>query len=202
MVALTDYAKIKNHYCICYFGYSDEYLVQLRLVMPFLERAFPGLKIHLGCKDDKTHFLQGCSDVLKISELKIRKKDFAYVREIRFNGNTHPVEDLLAEARVQNVVVTTESQVKTTKAVIFANGSYPTKSLTTIEIETLKKMAKSQGCEPEVDGSIEDAGMVMGVECAPLFEAAAKGIRTTLVPNGVGTRLYKMLFPNAIVMHN
>jgi hypothetical protein len=32
-----------------------------------------------------------------------------------------------------------------------------------------------------------------------LFEAAGKGIRTTLFPKGLGTRLYKTMFPNGEV---
>lgn len=95
-MSFEQYAKVKDKYCICYFGYNDEYLRQLRLVKPLLEGALPGVEIHLGCKDDKTHLLAGC-DPLKISEIKVRRKEYAYIRELKFNGVSHPVRDLLEE---------------------------------------------------------------------------------------------------------
>ncbi len=40
MISFIEYAKISDNYCICYFGYADEYLVQLRMLQPILEREF------------------------------------------------------------------------------------------------------------------------------------------------------------------
>ena len=94
MIGFEQYAKVKDKYCICYFGYNDEYLTQLALVKPVIEASLPGIEIYLGCKDDKTHLLE---NPLKLSEIKIRRKDYAYVRELKFNGRTHPVKDLLRE---------------------------------------------------------------------------------------------------------
>jgi len=98
-MGFEQYAKVKDNYCICYFGHNDEYLAQLVRVKPLIEAALPGIHIHLGCKDDKAHLLEGHSP-LKLSEIKIRRKDYAYVREMKFNGRTHPIKDLLEECGI------------------------------------------------------------------------------------------------------
>ena len=94
MIGFEQYAKVKDKYCICYFGHNDEYLTQLQRVKHLIEEALPGIEIYLGCKDDKVHLLQ---DPLRLSQLKISRKNYAYIRELKYNGRTHPVKDLLLE---------------------------------------------------------------------------------------------------------
>lgn len=198
MISFTDYAKIANNYCICYFGYADEYLVQLRLIKPLLEKKFPDINIYLGGKDEKTHILGNDDKVLKLSELKIRKTEFAHISEIKSNGETHPIEDLLIGAGITNFAIDCPQSVKTHKCVIISSGVFPTKPLEKDKIERLKKRTPMH-CE--IDTDISGAGLVMGVESAALCEAAAMGIETVLVPTGVGSRLYKKMFPNLQVVH-
>ena len=99
MIGFEQYAKVKDKYCICYFGYQDEFLVQLRRIKPLIESALPGIQIHLGCKDDKIHLIADCNP-LKLSESKLRRKDYAHIREMSYNGVSHPVKDLLRECGV------------------------------------------------------------------------------------------------------
>lgn len=196
MISFIDYAKIANNYCVCYFGQSDEYLVLLRLLKPMLEREFPELTICIGCKDDRAHLLGDCKDVLKLTELKIRKNDFAYISELKCNGSTHPIEDFLIGAKIQNFSIETPITDTTMKCVICTRAVFPTKPLEKHKIDHLKRIARARGMPYELDTDIEGAGLVMGVESVGLCEAAARGIETVLVPSGVGLRLYKNLFPN------
>jgi len=198
MISFTDYAKIANNYCICYFGYADEYLVQLRLLKPLLEKAFPEINIYYGCKDEKTHILGDCERILKLSELKIRKTEFAHISEIKSNGETHPIEDLLIGAGITKFALDIPKATKTDKCVIISSGCFPTKPLEKDRIDRLKKRTPMH-CE--IDTDISGAGLVMGVESAALCEAAARGIETVLVPTGTGLRLYKNMFPNLQVVH-
>ncbi len=199
MIKFSQYAKVKNNYCLCYFGYSDEYLVQLRLLKPVLERHFPGITLCFGCKDDKTHLLCGCDPILKISEIKINRHNFAHIREIRLQ-DTHPIEDLLVESGITNFVIQHSILPRTTdRCVIIKDGAYPTKPIERNDLDRLKSWAAHQGYQVEVGKDITDVSWVVGVESVQLFEAAAKGIRTTLVPTGIGTRLYKLMFPKSEV---
>ena len=201
MIALKDYARNKDKYCLCYFGYSDEYLVQLRLIKPHLDRAFPGIQFHIGCRDEKTDLLKNTQS-MTVSQIKVARKDFGHIREIKYNGETHPIEDLLVEANVINCPVNENSDIKNQKAVIITKGNHPTKPMLERQIKHAKKLIRNvYKMNPEVDTDVENAGLVLGVESVGLFEAASNGVKSILVPNGCGARLYKMMFPNGEVMH-
>lgn len=168
----------------------------MRLIRPLLEQQFPGLNICLGCRDDKIHLLKGC-DVLALSRIKVDRIQFAHIRELAFNGQTHPVEDLLRESGITYPVIRTDVVCRTTNfAVLVTKGNYPTKSLEKSQIEQLKGWATNQKYDLGWDCSIDEASLVIGVESVQIFEAAARGIRTVLIPTGVGTLLYQRLFPN------
>lgn len=199
MIRFTDYAKISNNCCICYFGQSDEYLVQLRLLKPILEREFPEIIIHIACNDEKIHHLKNCTHTLKASEIKLKKNDFAYITEIKCNGVTHPIEDFLNKAGVNNCSIPTTPKEKTNKCVIITKGSFPTKSIDINKIQQIKKLTSGMDCE--LDTNISEAGLVIGVESVGLCEAASQGIETILIPTGVGARLYKKLFPIQKIVH-
>jgi len=201
MIGYAQFSKVKDHYCICYFGHADEYLIQLRLLQKKMEREFKGLNIFFGCKDDKVHLLEGCPGVLKISQIKERKHEFAHIKEIKSDGRTHPIEELLVESGMTNLFVTDKAEATTNKCVIVTRSVLPTGNLGTQEINDLERTARAKGFSVSFDSGIEGAGWVVGVESPQIFEAAGRGVRTTLVPTGVGTRLYKAMFPNGVVLH-
>ena len=202
MIELNHYARIKDNYCICYFGSSDEYLVQLKMLRPAIERQLPGLKLYIGCKDDRAFLLGDCERTMKISEVKARRVEFAHMKELKFDGQTHPVEQLLVEAGVKDWAVGPQPQEDhTNRCVIVTKGNYPTKPLELRQRETLKRIYSEKGYEVEFDTDATTAGVVAGVESFSLFAAAERGIRTQLVPTGVGTRLYKEMFPFSELVH-
>jgi hypothetical protein len=97
MIAFNKYAQIKDKCCIGYFGYCDDYLKQLRVIRPILEKAFPGLQIYLSCRDGK-HDLLGTDRTLTYQQFREAKEDFACLIELKTNGRNNPVNDLLLEA--------------------------------------------------------------------------------------------------------
>ncbi len=56
-------------------------------------------------------------------------------------------------------------------------------------------MGRKAGYETEINGNLETAGWVIGVENRFIWEAAALGIKTTLIETGIGTNLYRKMFP-------
>lgn len=201
MIKFTDYAKIANNYCVCYFGQSDEYLIQLKNLKPILEKEFVNLTIYIGCKDDKIHVFNGQDHILKLSELKIRKNDFAHISELKFDGLNHPVEQFVLSSGIKNYSVPNQKTIKTTKCVIVTKGSHPTKPLEESKIDKIKKFVTAQGMLYEINTNVCNAGMVIGVESFGVCEAASIGIETYLIPTGVGTNLYKKMFPNIKVIN-
>jgi hypothetical protein len=201
MISFTEYAEISDNYCICYFGYADEYLVQLKMLQPILEREFDGLNIYLGVKDEKSHILEGCSKILKLSEIKTSKKKFAHIRELTFNGSDHPVEALMKESGVETYASPVNpAKERTAKCVIATKGFHPTRSLLQKEIDFLKLLCGQLGYDCDIDGDVSSAGLVMGVESYSLYDAASRGVETRLVPTGIGTRLYKRMFPHGKIL--
>jgi len=200
MFTLPDYAKIKDNYCISYYGHSDEYLVQLRLLKNIIQDRFHGLNIYFGCKDDKIHLLENES-VMKSTEIKAKRRNFAQIKNIEFNGETHPIEDLLVESGILNFEIPISEQFEhSNKMMITTQGNYPTAPLTKKQIDTLKRIGSKAGYSVEIDTDWRDAGWVAGVESVELFEAAGSGIKTTLVDTGIGKRLYKFMFPQGEII--
>lgn len=196
-IELTKYIKVKDHYCLIYFGSSTEYLVQLRLLRPILENKFPGMNIHVCCKDEHINVL-GDEKSLKMSELRNAKMTFAHVYEFLNNHEVHPIEELLDNCGIEDYVIDVPKIEPTIKCVISPLGGYPTKSLTKPQISHIKKIAITQ--KYQIGEGLEDAGWVIGVENEELFEAAALGIKTTLVKTGTGTNLYQKMFPQGEII--
>jgi len=47
---------------------------------------------------------------------------------------------------------------------------------------------------------LEQAGWIIGVESLKLYQGAIQGIKSTLIPTGVGTSLFKKLFPYSSIL--
>lgn len=201
MIEFPKYAKIKDRYCVCYFGHSDEYVLQIALLKPLIEKKYKGINIFIGCRDETSKLFENSEFILKHSELRSRKLDFGYIREIKFNGKTHPVEDFIQEAKLENYTICQNSQQeKTTRCVILTQGSYPTKPLTQTQIDKLIIMARHAGFEPELNTSVKNSGLVIGVESFGLFEAASQGIQTKLIVTGIGEKLFQNMFPQGEII--
>ena len=84
---------------------------------------------------------------------------------------------------------------------IKTNGNYPTGNLLKSQIKTLQKIAFQNGFKVEIDGDWQNAGIVYGVESVELFEAAARGIKSYLIPTGNGEQLFKKMFKNGEILH-
>jgi hypothetical protein len=202
MIELPKYAKVKDRCCIYYFGPSDEYVLLLRLIKPLLERRFAGVEVCLGCRDDKADMLAGLPHVMLATEIKAKRDLYGHIEELKFNLPAHPIEELLDKYGISDRLVgAAEPADLAARCVIVTKGHHPTKNLEGHKIEALKRIAKDLGFYPEVDTDAANAGLVMGVESCGLFAAAARGVRTKLVPTGVGTRLYRNLFLNNEVLH-
>jgi hypothetical protein len=194
------YAKIKDRYCLLYLGFSWEYVVQLSCFLPLIEESLPGLDLHICCRDEVFHHFNN-PKIFPHAEFAEKKEDFAHVRELKCNMDSHPVEDLLKESKVPCKPVVTPTVDLTIRCVICPDATLPTKPLESRQIEEIKGIARLRHFVPEVSENLEGAGWVIGPENGVLFLAASKGIKTSLVPTGVGTKLYQKMFPNGEVLN-
>lgn len=198
-VPLPHYAKIKDNYCIAYFGNSDEYLVQLKLLRPFMEKTFPGVQVYLACKDEAFSWLAGSERCYNQTSFEKERLNFAYVRELTCNlrSGIHPVEEFLKESDVPcGPLSQPQEKWQSRQCVLLTKGCSPTQSLSEQLIKTNCNLIHRRGFQVQVDAEITtETGWVVGVESAALFQAAADGIKTTLIRTGIGENLFKSMFP-------
>jgi hypothetical protein len=182
---------VKDRYCIYYVGFCNEYLLILYYLRPAIEAELPGIQIYL-CGNN----LPPGNRIFELSELEAKRKEMAYVRELTCDLVHHPVEELLKESSLTlKYWMPPAIKLCRNNCIICPDGKIPTKSLTSKQIEKIKLTTHG-----EVGDDIENKDWIVGVENEQLFKAAFNGVRTTLVPTGVGTNLYKKLFPRGEIM--
>ena len=193
MIKLSSYSKIKDRYCVCYFGFCNEYIIQLLYLRPRIEAALPGLELYIGCHDRLAPLTDGYEKIVFVSQIEAQKENFAHIRVINYDGSgNHPIQTLLKESSISLPYVR-PLQKSSKKCVIYPIGYLPTQPLSPTMLEKVKNHCMQQGYQITIESSMEDVGWVVGVENEYLFKAAFAGIRTSLVPTGIGTQFYQML---------
>lgn len=218
-IALTHYAKVRNHYCLSYSGRLPDYVVLLRTIRPHLRTAYPELRLFISCRDELMYLMESEEDVIPYSTLHDRKYEFAYIREISTSVNPpHSILSLIEESIPGFKSGPVESKTSGRWCLVCPDGGLPTKGFP--NSQKLKSYAEAKGYRAIVLGSdlhpgsaavdsrpgqdklayLLDADWVIGVENEYLFEAVRRNIKTTLVPTGIGTNLYKLLCPHGEIM--
>lgn len=195
-IPFPQYAKIKDRYCIAYFGNCNEYLIQLRLLRPIMEHNFPGLQIYIACKEEAKYLLQDEPRVVSRDELKSNPHEFAYIRELTCNMQDHPVEEFMKESGLRCGPVPLPWRNEPGCCVIYPNGVLPTRSLDQEWLQKITDRVKAEKYEFRINGPMDDAEWVIGVENEQLFLAAATGRKVTLISTGLGENIFKSMFPN------
>jgi len=191
------YVKAKDHYCLGYFGYCNEYIVQLSYLRPHIEKQLPGMQIHLACKDDTYHLLKGLSNTIPWSVYKDCKRQFGHIKEIGTDMKAHPVLQLMRESKLQFPAPPPIIETNR-RCAVWNTAALPTRCIETAGILGLKRLLVEKGYEP-IDQT-NDIGCVAGVESEFLYTSAIRGLMTYLVPTGIGTELYREMFPNRSVL--
>jgi len=113
------------------------------------------------------------------------------------------VHELFLESDLPVPIISDHANNSNRLCCIFSHGTLPTKSITEKQIESYRNMAQFDGyhvwVNPDVV-AVEQAGWVIGVEGIPLFEAATKGVKTSLIATGIGAKFYQAMFPKLKVL--
>jgi hypothetical protein len=97
---LTNYVKIKDNYCLCYFGNNKEHVMWLKYVRPMLEKTHPDINIYLATNERLFSLLEGENRVLRRQDLTRKEKlNFAHIRELKqdVNSDVNVVEEFIKE---------------------------------------------------------------------------------------------------------
>lgn len=197
MKPLPEYIKVKDKCCIFYLGTSYEYLIQLVGVMPYIKKSLPGLNFDIFGRDCYCEYIEG---ILPLSLFKEMKSNYGLAKELTYDLKTHPILKLLED--IPYGPMKTKEAINANKlCVICPEAFLPTKSLTVGQINKIKELAFMRGYKTEVTDNISNAGWVVGAENGPLFLAAYQGLKTSLIPTGLGKELYKNMFPNGEILN-
>jgi len=215
MIGLTHYAAIHNNYCLAYFGLVPEYVVQLRMLRPLFKSQFPELCLSIACRDELTYFLENEVDIIPYSMMRDRKNHFAYIREIATNLNSpHSLYQLTRESISELEIKGKHRHQVSNRCLICPDGAFPTKSYSDVnKLKTYAEMKNYRVCVAGSDihpgpGAVDirpvgkeklalvaKADWIIAVENEYLFEGVRLGVKTTLIPTGLGTDLYRFLCP-------
>ncbi len=218
--AFTRYAKIRNNYCISYYGLVPEYVVILRLLRPYMNKAYPHLRIFISCRDEIMYLLEEEPDILGYSEIYDRKNDFAYIRELNTSTSAPHVMETLIRDSIPNFIFERPEKPKLIShhCLVCPDGALPTQSHP--DSGKLCEYAESRGYKTTIVGSdihpgttktnfrpgskkfkiLDEVDWVIGVENEFIFEAIRRGIKTTLISSGLGNNLYKTLSPEGEIV--
>jgi len=165
-----------------------------------MEAAFLGVKVYLSCREDSAYLLKGEERIITREELKENKHLFGYIRELLCDMQSHPVEEFMNESDIRYGPIRVEQPLKNKKCVLLTNGVTPVGSLTGNQIKLAISHIQNKGYQPEINGTTEDAGWVVGVENEQFYNAAAIGRAVTLIPTGFGENMFKKLFPSGQIL--
>ena len=195
MVALSHYAKIINNIGFCYFGHAPEYVVALNYLLPIIRQKYPELTISLYVRDEFVCF--GGSP-----ESALERAHYAIIKEFKIDpAGDHVIFTFIKDAGLSFPTLPITSTGTT--CLICPHAVFPASSFTPSQIETLVRIAHDRGYHPKVAAStdeIDSAAWVVGAENEYVFLAAARGIRSVLMPSGPGTELYRTMFPHGEIL--
>ncbi|RTK96608.1 MAG: hypothetical protein EKK64_03220 [Neisseriaceae bacterium] len=198
-VSLPFYAKIKDRCCLCYFGYSKEYLVQLNLLLESIETELKGIVVHIACNSDAIHLFDKKERILTKEQFESQKETFAFIKEINCDTINHPIEKLMDESKIPYLKIKT-NQEKFKECVVLTNGHFPTKNLNEEQIKKIQSYLSNRGIHVEIDKPTEKFNWIVSVENEELFSSVNKNKKITLIPSGVGTNLFKKMFESPDIL--
>lgn len=93
MLSLHDFARIYKNYCLVYTGPEHEVVVGLVRARAMIEQTFD-VSIYICCRDE---LFFNAPRMIKMTQIRMEKKNFAYMREIGWENGKSPVDVLLDE---------------------------------------------------------------------------------------------------------
>jgi len=96
-IPLTHYVRIKNNYCVGYFGSDKNVILKLIKSRPIIEKELPGVRIYIACNEEMSEILAGEVRVVYGPEVYDLRDKVAHFRELELDET---VEDLLNESNI------------------------------------------------------------------------------------------------------
>jgi hypothetical protein len=80
MIPLSELAAIKNNYCLCYKGFNQDIVVQMKSLRHLIEQKYTSINLFLCCRDELLYLLGENDKNICISNYT--KERYAYTHEL------------------------------------------------------------------------------------------------------------------------
>lgn len=90
------YVKVKNKYCIQYYGVEELFLQQLIKLKSLIKTKYPDVDVYISCKDE--FYEKYKNDT--ISKSQTNTNEYAYIRNLTYNNVDNPVVALAIESNI------------------------------------------------------------------------------------------------------
>lgn len=87
-IPYKNYIKLKNKYCVQYYGVEQSFLIQLIELKNKIKLKYPEIDFYISCKDE---FHQKHSKDT-IPKSKTFNDEYAYIRKITYDNINNPIE--------------------------------------------------------------------------------------------------------------
>jgi len=121
---------------------------------------------------------------------------FGHIREIRCNLEDHPVEQFFKESEINLKSASAHKPDASNRVVqIYPSATSPTRSLNNEQLEAIRHDYQKKGYVVRIGGNWQEAGIVVGVESVPFWEAVLAGKTAVLCDTGLGRALFSVICP-------
>jgi hypothetical protein len=199
-ILLPEYNRIKDNYCIAYYGHCKDLVLEIKLLLPQMREHYPEINIFISCLDQYSYYFKEENNFIPQSQIQNKKSDLAYIRELKYNDEIHPLYRFLKESeiKIKPVAVVPKPIGKTIGLICQSNS--PVKSLSGSEIQKYINYCENKGYKVIINEA-NNVDWIIGVESAQLIEAAVSGKSVTLIQSGLGTDLLMKMFENLGVLN-
>lgn len=198
---LPRYRSVKDKYCVCYFGPCDEYITLLHGLKGQAESQLPGLRIYVGSRE---HLCHGEYSVGETAVHQMVREpwgtQFGHIKEIRCDMKSHPVKQFFDDSKIKIVPTGHKPDNENRLVKLCDIGNSPTRSLTENETAKLIQKYQDQGYVVKKECDWKSAGLIVGVESVPLWEAVLAGKTVHLCNTGLGTDFFRVICPWGLVI--
>lgn len=103
MIPLTNYALVKDRYCLCYYGPHEAIIKQLIEIRPEIETKLPGLQLYFSFREDLMYVVENEDRIVVQRKMREVKRDFGYIRQLTHNMVDDPIQTILQEVGLEKL---------------------------------------------------------------------------------------------------
>lgn len=95
-IPYNDYIKLKNKYCVQYYGVEECFLIQLIQLKKVVKTKYPEIEFYISCKDEFHQIYKEDT----IPKSKTVNNEYAYVRKITYDNVNNPIHLFAKESEI------------------------------------------------------------------------------------------------------